>query len=162
MTFLSTSPAPALADELNFQARACLLRLRRTALEFAGSGLARRRRVGTALADAPVVAEVRSALWTNGAGAKDFALTAGKVHNLRVALRGVDGIVVPAGEIFSFWSQVGRPSRRRGFVEGRELREGCLIPSPGAGLCHFSNPLPHPAQPPASQPPTPPPPPRLL
>ena len=141
MTFLSARPAPTLADELNFRARACLLRLRRAAMEFAATGLQRPLGASRALADAPIVAEARSALWTNVGGAKDFALTAGKVHNLRVALRGLDGIVVPAGETFSFWRQIGRPSRGRGFVEGRELREGCLIPSPGGGLCQLSNAL---------------------
>src|ERR1700736_2055138 len=141
MTFLSARPAPTLADELNFQARACLLRMRRAAVEFVATGLQRPHRASRALAGAPVTGEARSALWTNVAGAKDFALTAGKVHNLRVALRGLDGVVVPAGETFSFWRQVGRPSRRRGFVEGRELREGCLIPSPGGGLCQLSNAL---------------------
>jgi hypothetical protein len=93
------------------------------------------------LAAAPVIVETRSPLWTIAGGAKDRALTAGKVHNLRLALGGIDGVEVPAGETFSFWKQVGRPSRARGFVDGRELREGCLIASPGGGLCQLSNAL---------------------
>ena len=61
---------------------------------------ARRRggtRAGDALCDAPVVARVRSPLWNGPAGAKEYALTAGKIQNLRIALAGLDGIVVPAG-----------------------------------------------------------------
>ena len=72
---------------------------------------------------------------------KEYALTAGKIQNLRIALAGLDGIVVPAGETFSFWKQVGRATRRRGFVAGRELREGCLVANIGGGLCQLSNAL---------------------
>ena len=49
--------------------------------------------------------------------------------------------MVPAGETFSFWKQVGRATRRRGFVAGRELREGCLVANIGGGLCQLSNAL---------------------
>jgi len=65
----------------------------------------------------------------------------GKVENLRRAIRALDGVVVPAGGEFSFWRQVGPPWRIRGFVVGRELREGCLIPNVGGGLCQLSNAL---------------------
>jgi len=63
------------------------------------------------------------------------------VHNLRLALRRIDGVEVPAGDVFGFWAHVGRASRLRGFVRGRELREGCLVPSAGGGLCQLSNAL---------------------
>jgi len=39
----------------------------------------------------------------------------------------------------SFWRQVGKPSRARGFAPGRELRQGCIIPTVGGGLCQLSN-----------------------
>ncbi|MCW5773507.1 MAG: VanW family protein, partial [Rhodospirillaceae bacterium] len=95
---------------------------------------------GTELADAPVIAESRTRLWTEASDA-ERALLAGKIHNLRVALRRLDSVEIPAGRIFGFWAQVGRPTRRRGFVAGRELREGCVIPSVGGGLCQLSNAL---------------------
>ena len=66
---------------------------------------------------------------------------AGKIHNLRLAIRRIDGLEIPAGGIFSFWQQIGRATRRRGFVKGRELREGCIIPNIGGGLCQLSNAL---------------------
>ncbi len=65
----------------------------------------------------------------------------GKTQNLRRAVRAFDGVVVPAGETLSFWRQLGRVTRRRGFVDGRELRDGCLIPAVGGGLCQLSNAL---------------------
>jgi hypothetical protein len=132
---------PGLADSLLFQAKAIGLRWRRKAIELANRSFAHPHRRGSSLVAAPAIAEARSPLWTNVAGPKERALTAGKVHNMRLALRGIDGVEVAAGEIFSFWKQVGRPSRARGFVAGRELREGCLIASPGGGLCQLSNAL---------------------
>jgi hypothetical protein len=71
----------------------------------------------------------------------ELALQAGKVHNLRLACRGFTAVTVPAGQTLSFWAQVGRPGRTRGYVVGRELRQGCLIPSVGGGLCQLSNAL---------------------
>jgi glycosyltransferase involved in cell wall biosynthesis len=104
------------------------------------AGRAPRHVVSLGLADAPVVAEHRSALW-NDARSDEFALVAGKVHNLRIAARAFDGLVVPAGEVLSFWRQLGRPSRGRGFVVGRELRAGCVVPTIAGGLCQLSNAL---------------------
>ena len=48
---------------------------------------------------------------------------------------------MPAGKTFGFWKQIGRTSSLKGFAEGRELREGCVIPTIGGGLCQLSNAL---------------------
>lgn len=73
--------------------------------------------------------------------AGEARLVEGKIHNLRLALRRLDGARVRAGGTFSFWGQIGRATDRAGYVEGRELREGCIIPSIGGGLCQLSNAL---------------------
>ncbi len=91
-------------------------------------------------ADGQRLALSQSPLYANEA-AGEQPLQAGKVQNLRVAARYLHGLVIPAGEIFSFWAQVPRPTRRLGFVRGRELREGCVIASVGGGLCQLSNAL---------------------
>jgi hypothetical protein len=65
----------------------------------------------------------------------------GKVENLRRAARHFDGLVIPAASVFSFWNQLGNPSRGRGFVAGRMLKEGCMVASTGGGLCQISNAL---------------------
>jgi len=91
-------------------------------------------------AEGLVLAESRSALYSSEA-AGEFTLQAGKVQNLRIAAAALDGLVIPAGEVFSFWEHVGRPTKARGFAPGRELREGCIIPSIGGGLCQLSNAL---------------------
>ena len=82
----------------------------------------------------------RTPLW-NSRDAAEFKLTAGKVHNLRVAARRLDGLLIPQGAVFSFWRALGRPSRARGYAAGRELREGCMVASVGGGLCQLSNAL---------------------
>jgi hypothetical protein len=93
--------------------------------------------VGCALRDAAVAGENKVALWTE-ISAAEFPLTAGKVQNLRAACLRLNGIEVPAGEVFSFWKQLGRTTREAGFVKGRELRSGCLVPNLGGGLCQLS------------------------
>lgn len=100
----------------------------------------RRHRAGVRLREAPVIAESISALWP-GKDAAENTLVLGKIENLRIAHRAFDGIELSRGDVLSFWAQLGRPSRGRGFAIGRELREGCLIPSIGGGLCQLSNAL---------------------
>ncbi|MFE0753836.1 VanW family protein [Inquilinus sp. NPDC058860] len=135
MTIPADHKVPSRRDALVFGARAVLLRGRRAVVEI-GRRPARHPRAD-GLRDAAVVAGIRSPLWSGPGGEHD--LTAGKIHNLRLAVRALDGVEVPAGAVFSFWRQIGRASRRRGFVAGRELREGCLVASTGGGLCQLSN-----------------------
>lgn len=96
--------------------------------------------VQSALADAPVLAELSTSLWSDGRS-DEFALVAGKVHNLRLAIRAFDGVEMPAGAMLSFWQQLGRITARKGFVLGREIREGCVVPTLGGGICQLSNAL---------------------
>ncbi len=87
-----------------------------------------------------VVGESSTALWTE-IDPSERVLQLGKVQNLRTALRKLNGVRVPANETFSFWAQLGAPTRARGYVAGRELREGCIVPSIAGGLCQLSNAL---------------------
>ncbi len=86
------------------------------------------------------IAQSQTALWSDDRPAERL-YELGKVQNLRRAAAALDGIVVPAGQVFSFWRQIGRASRRRGFVVGRMLQQGCLVPAVGGGLCQLSNAL---------------------
>jgi hypothetical protein len=58
-----------------------------------------------------------------------------------VAARTLNGTIIRRGELFSLWRNLGRTTRGRGFVAGRALREGCVIPNTGGGLCQLSNAL---------------------
>lgn len=98
-------------------------------------------RPGPRLAAAPVLAASGSDLWNPDDTAATWRLTAGKVENLRRAARRLHGLEVPAGAVFSFWRHVGRPGRGQGYVPGREIREGCVVPTVAGGLCQLSNAL---------------------
>jgi hypothetical protein len=93
-----------------------------------------------ALATASIRAQLRTSLWTDSSP-EEFMLTAGKVHNLRIAAKAFDGLVVPAGERLSFWRQLGRPTAAHGYVRGREVRAGCVVPTLAGGICQISNAL---------------------
>jgi hypothetical protein len=130
---------PTRRQALTFQAKVAVFRLRRWAQDLK-EGHPRRLIRGHAGSQRPVVATSRGPLFASSSGA-EFALQAGKVQNLRMVARALHQLEVPPNTVFSFWANVGRTTRRRGFVEGRELREGCVIPSIGGGLCQFSNAL---------------------
>lgn len=72
---------------------------------------------------------------------RERALLEGKIRNLRLACGQLQHGVLLPGEIFSFWKQLGPPLESRGFVRGREVREGCIIPTVGGGLCQLSGSL---------------------
>jgi hypothetical protein len=72
---------------------------------------------------------------------RERMLLLGKIENLRLACRQIHHCVLDRGGIFSFWRQVGPPWRMRGFMTGREVREGCVIPTIGGGLCQLSGSL---------------------
>lgn len=84
--------------------------------------------------------EIRTPLYTE-TNPNELGLQLGKIENLRVAARTLDQIVVKNREVFSFWRQIGRPTRAKGFVTGRELRQGCIIPTIAGGICQLSNSL---------------------
>ena len=126
-----------------------------SALVFAGkAGLLRLRRSGQDIVRGPrrlarlagldgfdVAAGVSTTpLWADPALA-ERTQQQGKVQNLRVAARALEGLVLPAGAVFSFWRQVGPPIRPRGYVSGRMLQQGCMVPAIGGGLCQLSNAL---------------------
>ena len=121
-----------------FAAKAMALRTRRAASDLMAGPTRLGRAGGPALA--MVVARSRTPLWADE-GLAERAAQLGKVQNLRVACRALDGLVLPADATFSFWRQVGPPSRGRGYARGRMLREGCMVLSVGGGLCQLSNAL---------------------
>ena len=127
------------AQWLIFRAKASLLQLKRGFSDYSGGNI-RRFSFADKQAGQPIVGESKTPLWTESAPEQQFLL-AGKVHNLRLAVKKLNGLEIPAGETFSFWKHVGQANRLRGYVEGRELREGCVIPNVGGGLCQISNAL---------------------
>lgn len=133
---------PARGDAIIFRLKAVLLQAGRGAGNLLDRNSAQSH-PGRSLADAPVIGESATDIW-RGTGAENGAewpLTAGKIHNLRLAIRHLNGMEIPAGHVFSFWRQIGRAGIWKGYVRGRELREGCIIPTTGGGLCQLSGAL---------------------
>jgi len=88
-----------------------------------------------------VIASSESELWNADDNKLNWILTAGKIENLRIASKKFNGLEVKANQIFSFWKHLGNPNFNQGFVVGREIREGCIVPNVGGGLCQLSNAL---------------------
>jgi vancomycin resistance protein YoaR len=82
--------------------------------------------------------EDRSALYV-ATDPREHELELGKIQNLRVAAAAIDGLVIEPGQVFSFWRAIGRPVRAKGYVVGRELRQGCMIPTVAGGICQLTN-----------------------
>ncbi len=89
----------------------------------------------------PVIAISKSELWNPFDNKDNWILTAGKIENLRIAVQKLNGLEVGANEVFSFWKHIGNPNYGQGYVIGREIREGCIVPTIAGGLCQLSNAL---------------------
>jgi hypothetical protein len=137
-TPLPTPEIPTPVSDLVFQGKVALLRLRRRFQDWA-------RPVPFLRPDEdglyPVLlAESVTPLWSDPR-LSEAVHQFGKVENLRRAAARFDRLAIPAKGVFSFWRQLGRATRRRGFVAGRMLQQGCLVPAVGGGLCQLSNAL---------------------
>ena len=62
-----------------------------------------------------------------------------KVRNLEIACGHLDRLILRPGEVFSFCHLIGRTTRRKGYVDGLEMRGGLLVGAPGGGLCQLAN-----------------------
>jgi vancomycin resistance protein VanW len=69
----------------------------------------------------------------------DMHLQYNKITNLTLACRKMNGIILKPGESFSFWKLVGKPSKRKGYLEGMVLVNGTVCSGTGGGLCQLSN-----------------------
>jgi hypothetical protein len=86
-----------------------------------------------------VIAFSESDLWNPFDNKDNWILTAGKIQNLRIAAKNINGTEIKADEVFSFWKHIGNPNIGKGYVIGREIREGCIVPTIAGGLCQLSN-----------------------
>jgi vancomycin resistance protein VanW len=72
-------------------------------------------------------------------GDTDRRLQENKVVNLAIIAPLIDGVTIRPGEVFSFCRLVGKPTRRRGFLEGMELSMGKAQSGVGGGICQMAN-----------------------
>ena len=69
----------------------------------------------------------------------DLTLQQNKAVNISLASRTFNHLVIHPGETFSFWKNVGKTTEGRGYLDGRVIRNGRLIPGTGGGLCNLAN-----------------------
>ncbi|MDQ2987169.1 MAG: VanW family protein [Armatimonadota bacterium] len=137
MSLSPDSKLPTRSQALIFNSKVKVLRFRRS-IQNAVRPVPRLAHSGSTAEH--VIAASATPLWSEN-DPSEQRLQLGKVHNLRLVCRAIDGLVLRPDEVFSFWRQVGNPSRRRGFVPGRQIQEGCVIPAIGGGICQLSNAL---------------------
>lgn len=65
----------------------------------------------------------------------------GRIHNIRLAARQVDGLLLQPGQVFSFNEVVGPRTREAGFLPAPELVGGELVDGVGGGICQLSSTL---------------------
>lgn len=70
----------------------------------------------------------------------DMELQHNKVTNLRLATSCVSGIIIKPGETLSYWKLIGKPTYKKGYLDGVILcPNGTFTSGVGGGLCQLSN-----------------------
>ena len=69
----------------------------------------------------------------------DMYLQRNKITNLNIAVPKVNGATLHPGETFSYWKLIGKPTKRKGYLNGMILQNGVITNGIGGGLCQLSN-----------------------
>ncbi|MFH1187712.1 MAG: VanW family protein [bacterium] len=69
----------------------------------------------------------------------DMWMQENKITNLKIAIKKFDGLVVKPGQTLSYWRQIGKPTKNKGYLEGMVLHDGKVVSGVGGGLCQLSN-----------------------
>lgn len=80
-----------------------------------------------------------SSLMLNENSGFDMKYQFNKVHNLKLAARTVNNVIIRPDETFSFWQLVRRADRHEKYKDGLNLADGKITGSYGGGLCQLSN-----------------------
>lgn len=80
-----------------------------------------------------------SSLMLNENSGFDMKYQINKVHNLKLAAKTIDKIVIAPNETFSFWQLVRWADRDEKYKDGLNLVDGKIIGSYGGGVCQLSN-----------------------
>ncbi len=63
-----------------------------------------------------------------------------KITNLKLAMDKLNGVTLRPGETFSYWKLIGKPTYKKGYMDGLVLcSNGTFKPGVGGGLCQLSN-----------------------
>ena len=72
-------------------------------------------------------------------GDSDIKLQENKVVNLKLAIKRINNIVIKPKETFSFCYLVGKPTKRKGYLNGMMLMNGEALEGIGGGICQIAN-----------------------
>ncbi len=87
----------------------------------------------------PNILARHSSLLYRKLGETDRQLQINKVHNLKLAIEKLNGLVIPPGKTFSLWHHLGTTNKANGYIEGLILSNGVPAKGIGGGLCQLSN-----------------------
>lgn len=87
-----------------------------------------------------VVYQQASDLIKRGPGI-DINLQKGKAVNIDIAAKTMDTVIIEPGQEFSFWSLVGKITKKKGYLDGRVIVGDSVEPGRGGGLCNLANTL---------------------
>jgi len=62
-----------------------------------------------------------------------------KVHNLEIACKKINGIIIRPGKTFSYWKLIGKPTKSKGYKKGMIFHNRKIKAGIGGGLCQLSN-----------------------
>lgn len=69
----------------------------------------------------------------------DMWMQHNKVHNLKIAIKHINDLIIEPGETFSYWKSIGNPSKKKGYKLGMTISSGTFTSEYGGGLCQLSN-----------------------
>ncbi|MCK5416741.1 VanW family protein [Candidatus Parcubacteria bacterium] len=69
----------------------------------------------------------------------DMWMQENKIANLKIAVEKLDRLVIEPGQTFSYWRQIGKPTKSKGYLEAMILHNGKVITGVGGGICQLSN-----------------------
>jgi len=67
--------------------------------------------------------------------------TSSRIHNIELASKRLDGLLIPPGETFSFNKSLGEVSAQTGFKQAYIIKEGKTVLDDGGGVCQVSTTL---------------------
>lgn len=61
-----------------------------------------------------------------------------KIVNLKLAVNKLNGVIIRPGETFSYWKLIGKPTYKKGYLDGLVLcPNGTFKPGVGGGFANF-------------------------
>lgn len=87
----------------------------------------------------PVIVKGHSSILLRKLSGVDMKLQENKATNIQLACEKINGLVIHPGETFSYWSSIGKPTKRKGYKEGLLIMSNGMSSGIGGGLCQMGN-----------------------